>query len=225
MKVFWFQRTTIPEERFREQWELASSSWTPPAGVRRWIRSMRVDSTDPLVLASDLIAVEEFWCDRNATRAVRRAIADPRGGLAAAFAGLIDPKRSFAVTCSEIVAMDGPFVVDQTIRQIFMYRHRQGMTRQQSLDYWLTQHASLVRESPGISRYVQNVVELEPDGTTGPLDGVGETCFPDEAAANTFHNSTEYLKEQVELDGPKFVDMSSVLAIRIGKQTDVPLGN
>jgi uncharacterized protein (TIGR02118 family) len=73
----------------------------------------------------------------------------------------------------------------------FVLYEQPGMDRSTALEHWRTTHADLVRQVPGVRRYVQQHALAAPDGNP-PFLGVASLTFDDEAAFATGAGSPEF---------------------------------
>ncbi|MCW2582726.1 MAG: ethD like-protein [Klenkia sp.] len=73
----------------------------------------------------------------------------------------------------------------------FVIQEKPGTDRATALKHWGTTHADLVRQVPGVQRYVQQHAVAGPDGDP-PFLGVASLYFADQAAFETAAASPEF---------------------------------
>ena len=87
---------------------------------------------------------------------------------------------------------------------IFVLQRRRDQTREQCLQYWSgTTHTAIVRELPGLTKWVQNHVISAPGEPA--CDGIGELWFENDEAITKALNSRE-MAAAIE-DAKNFLDM------------------
>ncbi len=73
----------------------------------------------------------------------------------------------------------------------FVLYEQPGVERATALEHWRTTHADLVRQVPGVRRYVQQHAVGAPEGTP-PFLGVASLYFDDEAAFGAGASSSQF---------------------------------
>jgi uncharacterized protein (TIGR02118 family) len=91
-----------------------------------------------------------------------------------------------------------------------MWHAKNGVSGEDALDYWRTDHADLVRRVPGIRRYVQHHCVDSPEGGGIPYTGLGEVWFESFETAAQATGTTEWAA--VIADADRFMDVSGVVA-------------
>lgn len=93
------------------------------------------------------------------------------------------------------------------LKLFFILRRKPGMSREDFLDYWENTHAPLVRQVPGMLRYLQHQVAVIPRPeyaqTEAPVDGIVETWWPSGEALGMAQQSPEF--GAVLADEPNFI--------------------
>ena len=107
------------------------------------------------------------------------------------------------------------------ITMIVFVRRKAGLTPEEFSDYWLHQHAPLVKSAPEFMRYVRKYVQhhpappetggASPFGDTQDYDGVGEIWFDSREAMTAAFAEPRYL-EIIRPDEEKFFDAAGCLA-------------
>jgi uncharacterized protein (TIGR02118 family) len=101
---------------------------------------------------------------------------------------------------------------------IFVLHRRADLTRDQSLAEWSGErHTSILKELPGLTRWVQNHVMSAPGEPI--CDGVGELWFESDEVMNEALNSPQ-MGAAVE-DAGRFLDMDKTDLIIVEEQTIV----
>ena len=90
------------------------------------------------------------------------------------------------------------------LKQITWFRKRADLSREAFAQHWRTRHAAIVRELPGIRRYVQNHVTAE----GGEVDGVAEVWFDDIDSMRANVGRPEL--DRIRADEPNFLDTDSM---------------
>jgi uncharacterized protein (TIGR02118 family) len=99
---------------------------------------------------------------------------------------------------------------------IFILHRRADQTREQCLEHWRGQrHTSIVRNVPGLTRWVQNHV----NSTSAPAacDGVGELWFDSQASLEQALNSPQ-MAAAIE-DAKNFLDMETTQMVIVAENT------
>lgn len=96
------------------------------------------------------------------------------------------------------------------IKRLTMWHARQGVPRDEALHHWRTEHAELVRQVPGLRRYVQDHCIDSPEGGNIPYTGLGEVWFDDFDAAARATSTAEW--KAVIADARTFMDLERVVA-------------
>ena len=86
------------------------------------------------------------------------------------------------------------------LKQITWFRKRSDLTREEFGQHWRTRHAAIVRELPGIRRYVQNHTTAEGN----EVDGIAEVWFDDIDAMRANVGRPEL--DRIRADEPNFLD-------------------
>lgn len=73
----------------------------------------------------------------------------------------------------------------------FVLYEQPGRDRQDALRYWRTTHADLVRQVPGVQRYVQQHAVAAPQGEP-PFLGIATLSFADEGAFAAAGSSQQF---------------------------------
>lgn len=73
----------------------------------------------------------------------------------------------------------------------FVIKEKAGLDRREALRYWRETHGPLVREVPGVRRYVQQHALAAPEGDP-PFLGVASLSFDDQAAFAAAAASAEF---------------------------------
>ncbi len=84
------------------------------------------------------------------------------------------------------------------IKRLTMWGHQEEVSHDEALRHWRTEHADLVRQVPGLRRYVQ-----DPEGTGIPYTGLGEVWFDDFEAAERATSTAEW--KAIIADAGKFM--------------------
>jgi uncharacterized protein (TIGR02118 family) len=85
-----------------------------------------------------------------------------------------------------------------------------GISLDDAVRHWRTDHVALVRDVPGVRRYVQNVCRPGPDGSEPPYAGLGELWFETFEDAAAALDSPEW--RAVIDDARGFMELSAVTA-------------
>ncbi len=96
------------------------------------------------------------------------------------------------------------------IKRLTMWHVRQGVTTEAALLHWRTNHADLVRQVPGLRRYVQDHCIDSPEGAGIPYTGLGEVWFDSFESAAEATTTVEW--SAVINDADSFMDLGSVVA-------------
>jgi uncharacterized protein (TIGR02118 family) len=96
------------------------------------------------------------------------------------------------------------------VKRLTQWVPRAGVDREEAIRRWRTSHVSLVRQVPGITRYVQNVCTPGPDGTDPPYAGLGELSFETLEDAHSALGTAEW--HAVIEDASEFMDLDHVTA-------------
>jgi uncharacterized protein (TIGR02118 family) len=103
-------------------------------------------------------------------------------------------------------------------KMIFVLHRRSDMTREQCLEYWSGEHhTSIVKEVPGLTKWVQNHVTSAPGEPV--CDGVGELWFESNDVMEKALNSPE-MGAAVE-DAKNFLDIEKTGLIIVEEKTIV----
>lgn len=96
------------------------------------------------------------------------------------------------------------------IKRLTMWHARSGVPRNEALRHWRNEHADLVRQVPGLRRYVQNHCTDSPERGALPYTGLGEVWFDSFESAATATSTPEWTA--VMRDADSFMDLSRVVA-------------
>ncbi len=96
------------------------------------------------------------------------------------------------------------------IKRLTMWHAKAGVARGEALSHWRTKHADLVRNVPGIRRYVQDHCVDSPEGGGIPYTGLGEVWFDSFETAASATQTSEWAT--VIADAGTFMDLTSVVA-------------
>jgi uncharacterized protein (TIGR02118 family) len=97
------------------------------------------------------------------------------------------------------------------IKRLTAWHVRPDVERDEALRYWRVDHAPLVKQVPGVVRYVQNHCVPGPAGAQAPpYDGLGELCFESAEAAEAALGTPEW--NAVIEDAATFMDLDRVTA-------------
>ena len=96
------------------------------------------------------------------------------------------------------------------IKRLTMWHPRADVSREAALRHWQSDHADLVRQVPGLRRYVQDHCVESPEGGELPYAGLGEVWFDSFEAAAAATATSEW--SAVIEDADTFMDLSSVVA-------------
>jgi len=135
------------------------------------------------------------------------------GGLTAVAAASLRPllAHAQAPTDSDVTRKDVTMA-----KVIFILQRRADLTREQCLAYWSGEHhTSLVKQVPGLTRWVQNHVQSAPGEPV--CDGVGELWFASDEAMEQALNSPQ-MGAAVE-DAKNFLDMDKTGLLIVEEKT------
>ena len=96
------------------------------------------------------------------------------------------------------------------IKRLTMWHARADVPSDEALGYWRTDHADLVRQVPGVRRYVQDHCVESPEGDGVPYAGLGEVWFDSFDAAQAATETPEW--SAVIADAEKFMDFERLVA-------------
>ena len=96
------------------------------------------------------------------------------------------------------------------IKRLTMWHAKEGVSADEALEHWKTEHAELVRRVPGIRRYVQHHCVDGPEGGGIPYTGLGEVWFDSFEAASEATMTDEW--SAVINDADAFMDLRGVVA-------------
>ena len=96
------------------------------------------------------------------------------------------------------------------IKRLTMWHAREGVSRDEALRHWSHEHAELVRQVPGLRRYVQDHCIDSPEGGAIPYAGLGEVWFDDFEAAASATSTAEWAA--VITDAMTFMDLERIVA-------------
>lgn len=107
------------------------------------------------------------------------------------------------------------------IKRLTMWHTRDGVSRDDALAHWRDEHADLVREVPGLRRYVQHHCVDGPEGGEIPYAGLGEVWFDDFESAARATDSPEWAR--VIADASTFMDLGTVVAAWAEEHEIIPI--
>ena len=129
------------------------------------------------------------------------------GILAGVSAGALRPAPAFLAEAASATAR---------AKVVFVLFRKADLTHDQSLSEWRgDRHVSLVRNVPGLRKWVQNHVVSTPQEAAP--DGLGELWFDDAEAMKRAMNSPE-MGAAVE-DAKRFLDMAKTYALVVDEKT------
>ena len=96
------------------------------------------------------------------------------------------------------------------IKRLTMWHARAGVSREDALRHWQSDHADLLRQVPGVRRYVQDHCVESPEGGELQYVGLGEVGFDGFEAAAAATATSEW--SAVIADADTFMDLSTVVA-------------
>jgi len=207
-KIMWFLYPPMGDTEIDwVEWTALATRWRPPAGVTRWLRSRgrgRDNSfLDPTAKGEGRdVALEEFWVEAASVDALRAALADREGGLAAYLSGLCDLDASHMVTTGEIEVIAGPRIAGQGRTGMALLVPQAGVSRAQCVEHWTTRHAAIVIRQADMTHYNQCPV-VDHDAIYA---GVPVIHFGSEALADAFNANAAHLEEQAQ-DARQFVNL------------------
>jgi len=100
------------------------------------------------------------------------------------------------------------------IKRVSLLAHKQDQTREEFLKHWLTVHAPIAYQIPGIARYTCTVIDSSSTRKDGPLpidleiDGIAEMWFTDQQSL------------EAAIKSPAFVALRADGAAFIGREID-----
>ncbi len=107
------------------------------------------------------------------------------------------------------------------IKRLTMWHAKDDVSADEALEHWKTDHAMLVRQVPGIRRYVQHHCVDSPEGGGIPYTGLGEVWFDSFEAAAVATGTDEW--SAVIADADTFMDLSGVVAAWAEEHELIPL--
>jgi len=107
------------------------------------------------------------------------------------------------------------------IKRLTMWHALEGVLREEALRHWRSEHADLVREVPGLRRYVQDHCVDSPEGGGLPYTGLGEVWFDSFEAAAEATATPEWAA--VIADADTFMDLNRVVAAWAEEHEIIPL--
>jgi uncharacterized protein (TIGR02118 family) len=102
-----------------------------------------------------------------------------------------------------------------------MWHAKEDVPAQEALEYWKTRHAVLVRQVPGIRRYVQHHCVESPQGGVIPYTGLGKVWFDSFETAAVATGAKEW--DAVIADADTFMDLTGVAAAWAEEHELIPL--
>jgi uncharacterized protein (TIGR02118 family) len=91
---------------------------------------------------------------------------------------------------------------------LIMFRKRSDLGMEEFRRYWKETHGPLAAKMPGLQKYVQDHVTLDPSQADRPYDAVAELWFE---SAQSFQESMASSQGQATMaDAASFADMDSV---------------
>lgn len=98
------------------------------------------------------------------------------------------------------------------IKAFNFFKRKSGLSIDDFRNYWLNEHAAIIRAIPELRRYVASITLPSAYRNREPLyDGISEAWFDDEAALRSSANSAP--RRAASADDAKFVDMSTTGSI------------
>ena len=94
------------------------------------------------------------------------------------------------------------------IKTIIMFKKRDDISHEVFTDYWANQHTSIIRDLPGIRRFVQNHIDRDLTRVTPQFDGISESWFDSPEDLPKVVASEAY--QRMIADEETFIDRSSV---------------
>lgn len=107
------------------------------------------------------------------------------------------------------------------IKRLTMWHAKESVPSHEALAYWRSTHADLVRQVPGIRRYVQHHCVNSPEGRPIPYTGLGEVWF-DSFEAAALATSTDAWSAVIA-DADTFMDLGNVVAAWAEEHELIPL--
>lgn len=107
------------------------------------------------------------------------------------------------------------------IKRLTLWHALDGVLRDEALRHWCSEHADLVREVPGLRRYVQDHCVDSPEGGGLPYTGLGEVWFDSFEAAAEATTTPEWAA--VIADAATFMDLTRVVAAWAEEHEIIPL--
>ena len=107
------------------------------------------------------------------------------------------------------------------IKRLTIWHARPGVAEDEALRHWQTNHAGLVRQVPGVRRYVQDHCVESPEGGGVPYTGLGEVWFDSFDAAQVATKTPEW--SAVIADAETFMDFERLLATWAVEHEIIPL--
>ena len=106
------------------------------------------------------------------------------------------------------------------IKRLTMWHAREGVSREEALRHWRNEHAALVRDVPGLRRYVQDHCTESPEGAGIPYTGLGEVWFDSFESAAVATATPEWAAAIA--DAESFMDLNTVVAAWAEEHEVVP---
>lgn len=162
------RRADLTHEQFSQYWLVKHAPLALKLpGIRRYAQNLVIGGT-PGYDGSP----ETWWDD---TAALKAAIGSP------IMAECNKDEQLFTSEIGGLVVVERPILEGQPderkaiIKRMAFLKRKEGLTREQFSEHWLTKHAPLALKLPGLRRYVQSVAL----GSKSDYDGVAETWWDD----------------------------------------------
>ncbi len=114
------------------------------------------------------------------------------------------------------------------VKGIALIKRRAGLSRDEFVEYYETNHAPLVlKHIPGIRRYVRNHITTLPGGPSGDepdFDCISEFWFDDmEASSNGINVLASEAGDVIREDEEKFLDRSRIVFFHVdARESEIP---
>jgi uncharacterized protein (TIGR02118 family) len=137
---------------------------------------------------------------------------------------LVNKRQLFASSLAAVVAGcsavgDAQIATPRTVKLVFMFHRRPGMTFGDFSRYWRDQHAPIGAALPGVRKYVQNHASATLDGSPPPCDGFSELWFDDMESLQRALASPE--AQAALVDSVSFIDVQRIQTFVVEEVTIV----
>lgn len=199
------RKPSISEAEFHRYWrEVHGPIAKKIQQLRGYIQSHRIPFTG---MNSVYDGVAEAWVEDAAAMAALRTSPEYLQGALADEPNFIDMSRVEGMVTNDHVILDGP-QTPQQVKLIFQLKRKSGWSLADGRKYWIEVHGPIVKQLPGLRRYVQShLVDAAYNYAEPKWDGVAQLWVDDAAAMQTLLDSKEF-KEGAWPDGEKFLDLS-----------------